>query len=370
MSLSGLKIALVGPLPPPHGGIANQTRQLAELLEREGACVTLVAVNSPYWPRWIGGLRGLRAFFRLLPFVRRLWSVAGEVEIFHVMANSGWSWHLFAAPAVWVARLRGIPAVVNYRGGEAQKFLRRSGRLVAWTLRRATALVVPSGFLKKVFATQGLEAVVVPNIIDLEHFHPAAVARPADPHLVVARNLDPIYDIGTALSAFALVRKSVVRVRMTVAGSGPERPALEQLAAQLGVAQSVLFSGELDRAAMAELYRSSSVALNPSLVDNMPNSVLEALASGVPVVSTDVGGVPFIVRHESTALLVPPGDPAAMAGAVLRILLDKGLAERLACAGLADARQYGWNQIKARWAAVYERGLNHALGRSVRGRTA
>src|SRR5512138_2298862 len=107
MPLSGLKIALVGPLPPPHGGIANQTRQLAELLEREGACVTLVAVNSPYWPRWIGGLRGLRAFFRLLPFVRRLWSVAGEVEIFHVMANSGWSWHLFAAPAVWVARLRG-----------------------------------------------------------------------------------------------------------------------------------------------------------------------------------------------------------------------------------------------------------------------
>jgi len=370
MSIAGLRIALVGPLPPPPGGMANQTRQLAALLEGEGARVTPVAVNAPYRPRWLARLRGVRALFRLLPFLRRLWVVAGEVEIFHVMANSGWSWHLFAAPAIWIARIRGVPVVVNYRGGDAESFLRRSGRLVAWTLHRASALAVPSGFLEKVFAVHGLAATVVPNIIDLERFHPTEAARASDSHLVVARNFDPIYDIGTALRAFALVRNRVANARMTIAGSGPERQSMIELAARLGVSQCVHFCGQLDHAAMGELYRSASVALNPSRIDNMPNSVLEAMASGVPVVSTNAGGVPFIVRHESTALLVPPGDPPAMAAAVLRVLLEKGLAERLAAAALADARQYGWSQVKARWAAVYESGLKKSPERDARGRTA
>ena len=130
MNLNGLKIALVGPLPPPEGGMANQTRQLGELLVKEGAQVTLVRVNAPYRPRWIGRLRGVRAFFRLVPYVFDLWRAAGRVDLFHVMANSGWSWHLFAAPAVWVARLRGVPCVVNYRGGEADSFLDRSASSV------------------------------------------------------------------------------------------------------------------------------------------------------------------------------------------------------------------------------------------------
>ena len=99
--------------------MANQTRQLGELLQRDGAKVTLLQVNAPYRPPWIGRVRGVRALFRLATYTCALWQVAGHVDVFHIMANSGWSWHLFASPAVWIARLRGIPTVVNYRGGEA-----------------------------------------------------------------------------------------------------------------------------------------------------------------------------------------------------------------------------------------------------------
>ena len=95
------------------------------------------------------------------------------------------------------------------------------------------------------------------------------------------------------------------------------------------------------------------MALNPSLVDNMPNSVLEALASGVPVVSTRVGGVPFIVDHERTALLVPPGDPPAMARAIGRLLANQDLAHRLRDAGLADAQHYTWQAVGPRWRSTY-----------------
>ncbi len=349
---AGLRIGLVGPLPPPAGGMANQTLQLAELLRGEGANVTIVQVNAPYVPQWVGKIRGLRALFRLVPYVAQLWHVAGYTDLFHVMANSGWSWHLFAAPAIRIARLRGVPSIVNYRGGEAAAFLARSGESIRRTLQRTSVLVVPSGFLHDVFGRYGIASQVVPNIIDIERFRPAAV-RAAAPHLVVARNLEPIYDIPTALRAFAQVRKHLPDARMTVAGSGPAFQALQALCATLGIADAVAFCGRLERSEMAELYRVASVVLNPSSVDNMPNSVLEAMASGVPVVSTNVGGVPFILHDGDTGLLVSAGDYEAMAMAVLRVHSDDALASRIRAAALADVQQYTWPRVREQWADVY-----------------
>src|SRR5690348_3105881 len=147
---------MIGPLPPPSGGMANQTRQLTSLLHKEGIEVEVVQVNAPYRPQWIGSLRGVRALFRLLPYLRRLWIVAGRAHLFHVMANSGWAWHLCAAPAVWIAKLRGVPVVINYRGGHAQTFFERSFFLIAPTMRLADSLVVPSRFLEQVFARFGM----------------------------------------------------------------------------------------------------------------------------------------------------------------------------------------------------------------------
>jgi hypothetical protein len=152
----------------------------------------------------------LRAAFRLLPYLLALWRAAGQAQVLHVMANSGWSWHLFAAPAIWVARWRGVPVVVNYRGGEAAGFLATSRRSVAWSLRHAAWLIVPSGFLQQVFGRHGLAAHIVPNVVDLQRFHPLAqvtgdaALRPREPQLMVSRNIEPIYDNGTALRAFAL----------------------------------------------------------------------------------------------------------------------------------------------------------------------
>src|SRR5690242_3337836 len=81
-----LRLGLVGPLPPPSGGMANQTRQLAQLLESEGVIVEIVRFNAPYRPGWIASLRGIRALFRLWPYLFRLWITAGRVDVFHVMA--------------------------------------------------------------------------------------------------------------------------------------------------------------------------------------------------------------------------------------------------------------------------------------------
>lgn len=356
MGFAGLRIALVGPLPPPAGGMANQTRQLAELLRGEGAEVELVQTNAAYRPAWAGRVPVLRALFRLLPYLWALWRAAGRSDLLHLMANSGWSWHLFAAPALCIGRLRGRPVLVNYRGGEADGFLQRSAAVVGLSLRRASALLVPSGFLEAVFAKHGFKAEVLPNIIDLARFR-AGSEPPAAPHLLVARNLEALYDNATAIRVLALLRVHHPEARLTVAGSGPELTRLQELADSLGLGGAVSFAGRLEREAMAELYRHATLSLNPSLADNMPNSVLESLASGVPVVSTEVGGVPYLVQHERTALLVPPGDPQAMADAVLRLLGDTALYQGLRAAGLAEVQRYTWARIGPQLAACYRRTL-------------
>lgn len=353
-----LCIGLVGPLPPPSGGMANQTLQLAGLLSGEGHSVELIQVNAAYRPAWAGRLKGIRAMFRLLPYLLHLWQAAGRVQLFHVMANSGWSWHLFAAPAIWIARLRGCPVVVNFRGGEADEFLSKSLAWVAPSMHRADAIIVPSGFLKDVFSRYGFVTSIVPNIVNLERFSASTEEGRTAPHILVARNLEAIYDNATALRAFAIVAAIHPQARLVVAGSGPLRADLEQLAEKLGVAQAVTFTGRVDNAGMAALYRSANIMLNPSLVDNMPNSVLEALASGVAVISTNVGGVPYLVEDGKTALLVPPQAPKAMADAILRLVAEPALAAGLRESGLRYVQKYTWNNVQPCLLQVYRATVN------------
>lgn len=358
-----LRLTLVGPLPPPPGGMANQTQQLAHLLRGEGAHVEVVRSNAPYSPRWIERVPVVRALFRLVPYVVSLWRAAGTSDLFHVMANSGWSWHLFAAPAIRIAAWRKVPVIVNYRGGDAAPFLARAHRSVRSTLALADALIVPSGFLQSVFARHGIPSEVVPNAVDLETFHPPVLPRQRGAHLVVLRNLEAMYDNATAIRALARMKQRRSDARLTIAGSGPERESLETLARSLRVEASVHFAGRLDRQQVADLLRTADLLLNPSTVDNMPNSLLEALASGVPIVSTDVGGVPFVVRNGETALLVGAGDDAAMAGAALRIIDDEEHARRLVAAGLELARRYDWASVHSVLAEQYRRAT--PLARSV-----
>lgn len=351
-----MHIGLVGPLPPPSGGMANQTRQLARLLKSDGLDVELVQTNAPYKPLSVEKLRGIRALFRLLPYLWRLWLTAGKVDLLHVMANSGWSWHLFAAPAIWVGWLRGTPVVLNYRGGEAETFLQKSFRWVRPSLQRVAAVVVPSGFLAEVFRRRGIDVHIVKNIVDIHRFTATcarAQQRPDGPHLLVTRNLEPIYDIDTALRAFRRVRESYPGARLTVCGSGPERERLLKQTKDLGVGDAVTFTGRLDNDRIAGLYHSADVMLNPSLADNMPISILEALACRVPVVTTNVGGVPYLVSHGKTALLVSPGDDRAMAEAVISLLRNPVLGDTLASAGYDEIHDYTWPRVRKQLFAVY-----------------
>ncbi|HMV12403.1 MAG TPA: glycosyltransferase family 4 protein [Nitrosomonas sp.] len=359
-----MHIGLVGPLPPPSGGMANQTRQLAHLLTDENIQVTLIQVNAPYYPQWIEKFKGIRAFFRLIPYLYKLWQASHSVQIFHVMANSGWSWHLFSAPVIWIAYLRNKPVIINYRGGEAEAFLNKSIFWVRPSLKRVSAIIVPSAFLKHVFNQQGFDVTIVPNIIDLDRF--AAQTQEWNvpkiensPHIILTRNLESIYDNATAIRAFSIVKKNFPNAKLSIAGSGPEKLMLEQLVDDLNLVDSVTFLGRVDNTAINDLYRQADVMINTSLIDNMPISILEALACKVPVVSTNVGGIPFLVKHDETALLVPPKNPGEIAEAIQHILTNPEKSRKMAEAGYEMVQHYAWKNVRTQLMEIYERTLSH-----------
>lgn len=351
-----LRLCVVGPLPPPSGGMANQCVQLVHLLQSEGLAVELVQSNAPLRPAWLERIPVLRAMVRTLPYAVRLWRACGRADVVHVLANSGWAWHLFAAPAIAIAKLRGVATIVNYHGGNADSFFAHAPRYVLKMLASVSLRVMPSVFLLRVSAKYGLQAEVIPNIVDLSRFTPSTPGKgELSPHLVVTRNLEAIYGIDMAIRAFARIRQSFATAQLTIAGSGPDQARLQALVCEIGLDSSVRFSGRIDNADIPRLYASATCLINPSTVDNMPISILEAFACGVPVVSTCAGGIPDMLKDGVSGLLVPVGDDAAMAEKVLCILQSPALAEQLRQAGLEEAQKYSWPQVRAQWLNAYRR---------------
>jgi len=352
------RVLVVGPLPPPNGGMALQTEALVRCLRAEGIQVEVVANNAPYQPAWIGGVPGVRALCRLLPYLFRLWRACGRNDLVHVLANSGWAWYLFAAPAVQIAHWRRRPLLLNYRGGLAEHFFAVAWPRVQRSLRLVDSLAVPTEFLQDIFVARGELASIVPNILDNDLFQPATSA-PTSLHIVVTRNLEALYDNASAVHALAYIRQEVVDARLTLAGEGPERAALQQLAADLGLTGAVHFAGRLPREQVAALLQSARVVLNPSTADNSPNSLIEAMAAGVPIVSTDVGGVAQLCRPNQEALLVPAKDPVRMAAALLQLHRDENLRQRLIAAGLRRATEFSWPAVWPRLQRCYHAATVH-----------
>ncbi len=385
MQFNSLKVCVIGPVPPPAGGMANQTAELCRLLDSEGANVTLVATNAPYHPLWIAKIKGLRAVFRLIPYLYRLRKSIADADVVHVMANSGWSWHLFATPAIWIADWLDTPVVLNYRGGHAERFFARSWRWVAPTLKRASACIVPSKFLEEIFHKRQIQTHIIPNTLDTALFYPPTESRWSQPGrassdttaplpgvreaqtgtrttgpvLIITRNLEKIYGIDVAIQAFPLIRDRFPGATLIVAGSGHELEALTVLAKQEGVDKSVDFCGRLDRQQMAQLYRQADVMINPSRVDNSPNSIIESLGSGLPVVSTRAGGIPLLVEDGKTAILVDIDQPVELSTAVLTLLNDLDLYQQLRSSGLEFSQRFHWQQIRTELLQIYTQAINN-----------
>lgn len=353
------RIAIVAASLDILGGQGVQARSLVDSLAADGHDVTLLPIN-PRFPRPLGKLKawpGIRTVVNqglYVPSLRRL----ANVDVAHIFSASYASFLLAPLPAMAVARAFNKQVVLHYHSGEAGDHLANWGALVHPWLRLAHHIVVPSEFLRNVFAKFGYQTRVIPNVVDLSRFV-YRERRPLRPRLLSTRNLEPIYGVDVIVRAYARIKPVVPDATLTIAGYGGEESRLRHLVEALKLAD-VRFVGKVDPVAMPRLYDDHDVYLNASVVDNQPVSILEAFAAGMPVISTPTGDIPAMVRDEQTGLLVGPGDPDAMASAVIAMLKQPERARGFAKRAHETIGRYTWPAVREAWADVYQRRGKHA----------
>ena len=363
-------VVVSGIWPPDVGGPASHAPALADALVEAGHTVEVVTTadlapdTQPYPVHWVARDR---------PAPLRHLAVAREVRRAAQGADRVYATTMVRRAALGAALGR-RPLVVKLVADEVYERERRAGRFAGTleefqaerrglrlrflratrtaALRRARCIVVPSAYLRQIAIGWGLDPSrvdVVPNPAPEVPEHPtrdeARATLGIDGFaLGVAGRLTAQKALGDTLEALARVPD----VALLVLGDGPERAELERRAGELGLADRVRFLGAGTRDDVIALFRAVDAALLTSAWENLPHTLLEALATGTPVIATAVGGIPEVVRDGENGLLVPPRDIAAIASAIDRLVHDDALRASLAAAAAPSVEELAEPRILRR----------------------
>jgi L-malate glycosyltransferase len=348
-----LHVAIVAPSLRYVGGQAVQADLLVRHWEGDpDVRVTFIAVDPPFPAglQWIRHVPFLRTIVRTPFYLAELWRGLRDAEVAHIFSASYTSFLVAPVPAWLVAKSRGIETLINYHSGEARNHLTGSW-LARAVLKRAGRVVSPSAYLVDVFLEFELAAEAVPNIVDVSQFT-YRERNPVRPQLVCTRGFHPYYAVDVVIKAFAQVKKEYPEARLDLVGGGSLEGEMRRLVSDLRLT-GVTFCGVASRTEIGRYYDRADIFINASRLDNMPVSVLEAFASGTPVISTSPEGMRYLVEDGRTGLLSQVGDPAALAANVVRVLRDPTLAQRLFTNGREELDRYRWECVREQWLRVY-----------------
>ena len=351
-----VRVLIVAPSLSILGGQAVQAKYLIENLRKEPSFQISFLPHNPRLPgplRVLQQIKYVRTIVTSLIYSLALLRQVPKHDVIHIFSASYFSFLLAPAPAILIGKLFGKKTILNYRSGEAEDHLRRWPRTATPIIRLADELVVPSQYLVEVFRKFGLPARAIANVVDQERFK-FRERRPLLPYFFSNRNLYPLYNVGCVLRAFAIIQRKFPDAKLTIAGDGGQRPLLENLARKLKL-RNVEFLGRVAPDKMNMLFSEAHIFLNGSNVDNLPGSILESFASGMPIVTTSAGGIPYIVDHEKTGLLVPRNDAEAMATCAIRLLESQEFASTIARNAYEASRAYSWPVVRGLWLELYRR---------------
>lgn len=345
-----IRVLLIAPSLEIVGGQSLQADALRRLFARAGNVEMAFAPNNPKLPAGLGNLKYVRTLLKFLIFLPTVFRRALRSDILHIFTPAYTSYFFWSVPAMLIGRLLRKKVVLHYHDGRCADHLYESRAAVAF-LRFAHCVVAPSKYLVGVFARYGIEAISIPNLVDLHQFR-FRVRYPVKPVFLTNRGLEPLYNVGCVLRAFAKIQQRYPEARLTVAHDGPCRSELESLAQSLNL-KNVKFAGTVSLSRMAELYDASDIYIMSPNIDNMPGTLLECFAAGIPLVSSNAGGIPYIVEHETTGLLVDCDNPQALADAACRLLENPVLARQLTERARKECSQYDADAIRPQWLHLY-----------------
>ncbi len=271
--------------------------------------------------------------------------------------------HAFSGlPGGVTAWLSGKPYIISLRGTEVPGYENRYSwilklflPLLKLTLTKAKFVDTNSVYLKKLTLKTfpGLKITVIPNGVDAKIFFPAK-KLPSKPVILSSSRLGQRKGVEYLVKAMPIVLKSLPEAQLILAGEGVEKESLKRLTNELGLDKQVKFLGQVEHRKLPEIYRKSSLFVLPSLSESLSNSLLEALACGLPVVATKVGGNPELVTKQN-GILVPPADSQVLAWAIIKLLQNQKLKDKMSQANLNEAQKYSWQKTAREYLALYEK---------------
>lgn len=368
----------------PVGGMQHHTGQLTRALDALGVVQTVVTAYRPGVPRLdaVGRaadvhrlgvpVRRMRQLYSV-PAARLVGRAAGAVDVVHAHLGEDLAVLPLAAHA---ARRAAVPLVVTVHcslrytvaGGTVPALLLRTAG--AWLERRAEeradAVIVLTPTMARRLAADGVpdERIhVVPSGADPARFageHPDPRPDLARPRVVFVGRLGRQKGVEALIDAVPHLRSDVP---VAIVGDGPLRPALEERARRLGVADRVTFTGFVPHAQVPAHLRHADLLVLPSAYEELGSILVEALHAGLPVVASAVGGIPDIVRDGVTGRLVPPGDARALAAAIDDLVAHPVVLAAFAAAARRAAPDYGWDGLARRVLDVYRASVAAAAAR-------
>jgi glycosyltransferase involved in cell wall biosynthesis len=357
------KILIIAPALPLVGGQAVQAQRLLGNFRSEPHLeVDFQPINPQFAPR-LQKIPYLRTIATTLKYLFDILRKIPRADIVHIFSASYYGFVLSVVPAILLARVFGRKTIINYRSGEAENFFRGWGGHFLWALRMADEVVSPSGYLVDVFEKFGVRARSIFNVINTDKFT-FRERKTLRPIFLSNRILESLYNIECIFRAFKIINEKFPDARLIVANDGIERENLERAAREMNL-KNTEFIGLVPHDKIAALYDSVDVYLNSPNFDCMPGSLIECFASGLPIVSSNAGGIPYIVAEGETGLLVETNDHEALAKRAIYLLENPEAAQAITDNARRECAKYSWEAIRPQWLALYEK-----LAAELKGKTA
>ena len=331
-----MKILLVCNYKPGVGGISGQAEILQRKLREEGHFAEIFSTKG--------------SFLWRLGLLCRLRKVAKKYDVLHIHCCSGWGF-LPAVVGVTVGQQLGKRVVLTYHGGGGEKFFAKHSCLVKHYLLRTDANIVLSGFLGKVFDQHQLPYTIIPNIIELDGTHYRERTE-IKPHFICTRAHEPLYNIPCILHAFQKVQIELHESKLTLVGDGSQHEVLITMADDMGL-KNVTFTGRVDNSEIYHYLDQADVFLSAPMVDNMPVSILEAMNAGLLVISSNVGGVPYMVKDGKTGYLFPNNDSDTLAELMIKAVRQPSESMSIIRNAHEAVDAYRWENIKEKLYRAY-----------------
>ncbi len=301
----------------------------------------------------------LNRFLRIWDMMKTIFTRRSCYDVAQVSVFSGNAF-VWAEAACAMLRALKKPYALTLHGGDLPPFSRTWPGRVTRLLRSTPVVTCPSRYLFHEMRRFQPNLMLLPNALELSDYR-FKMRSQVRPNLVWVRAFHSIYNPRLAPRVVAQLTSEFPTVHLTMIGRDKGDGSLletQQAILQLHVEKHVTLLGAQDKDVIPDRLAEHDIFLNTTNVDNTPVSVLEAMASGLCVVSTNVGGLPYLLNDKVDSLLVPPDNPDAMAAAVRRLLKDSSLAKELSTNGRQKTETLDWSTILPKWNSIFLNLLN------------